>query len=81
MKKVITLTAPMTASVYAIPYEEGELIKKNDDEILQLESMKVITGVLSPVDGQIEKFLVHEGQIVNQRDKLVIISYEELTNA
>lgn len=77
MKKIVTLTAPMTASVYAIPFEEGEEVKKDIDEVLQLESMKLITGVLSPVDGKIERFLVHEGQIVNQRDKLVIISYEE----
>jgi pyruvate carboxylase subunit B len=55
-----------------IKVKEGDEVKKGD-VIVVLEAMKMENPVESPVDGKVEKILIHDGQSVNVGDILMII--------
>lgn len=64
------LKCPMPGMITEICVEEGADVRRGQ-EILRMESMKMETGVASPVDGQIEKILVQPSDAVETDQVLV----------
>jgi biotin carboxyl carrier protein len=73
--EMTTLVAPMTSSVQDILYEVGESVSVGDD-LMTLESMKVMHNITSPCKGKITKIFVEIGEVVNQEDELLQIEEE-----
>ncbi len=64
------MKCPMPGMVTEICVEEGADVRRGQ-EILRMESMKMETGIASPVDGQIEKILVQPSEAVETDQVLV----------
>jgi propionyl-CoA carboxylase alpha chain len=72
-KKVVqenVLRCPMPGMVVAICVSEGSYVRRGD-ELVRMESMKMESGIASPVDGLVEKILVHAGQTVETDETLL----------
>ncbi len=73
-KKIVPeniLKCPMPGLVVAVSVQEGSYVRRGD-ELLRMESMKMESGIASPVDGQVEKILVQSGQTVETDETLMI---------
>ena len=66
------LKAPMPGLVVAIPFEEGQEIKKGQ-VILILESMKMQNELKSPRDGTMGRIRVKVGESVEQKQTLLSV--------
>lgn len=66
------LKAPMPGLVVAIPFEEGQEIKKGQ-VILILESMKMQNELKSPRDGTMGRIRVKMGESVEQKQTLLSV--------
>jgi propionyl-CoA carboxylase alpha subunit len=72
-KKIVqenVLKCPMPGMVVAISVTEGSYVHRGD-ELVRMESMKMESGIASPVDGLVEKILVEAGQTVETDDTLM----------
>jgi acetyl-CoA carboxylase biotin carboxyl carrier protein len=69
----IELVSEMTAVVLSLECAEGDLVAAGD-EVMVLESMKMEIPVIATSNGTLTRFLVAEGQTVDARDVLAIIS-------
>ena len=76
MTRRIAVTAPCTASVYALIVIEGDVVATSE-ELMILESMKVLISVLAPSAGRVVKVSVQEGEVVDQGSTLVALETEE----
>jgi biotin carboxyl carrier protein len=71
-KKEIVITVPMPGLVIDIEVKEGDQITLGQGLIV-VEAMKMQNEIKAPRDGIVKKIFVKKGQIVNSRDKLLII--------
>ena len=72
-KKVVQeniLKCPMPGMVVAVCVSEGTNVRRGD-ELIRMESMKMESGIASPVDGLVEKILVQAGQTVETDETLL----------
>ena len=72
-KKVVQeniLKCPMPGMVVAVCVSEGSYVRRGD-ELVRMESMKMESGIASPVDGLVEKILVQPGQTVETDETLL----------
>lgn len=64
------LKCPMPGMVTEVCVEEGAHVRRGQ-AVIRMESMKMEAGVASPVDGQIDKILVKQGDAVESDQVLV----------
>jgi propionyl-CoA carboxylase alpha chain len=72
-KKVVQeniLRCPMPGIVVGVCVEEGAYVRRGD-ELIRMESMKMESGIASPVNGLVEKILVQAGQTVETDETLL----------
>ena len=62
--------AEIVASVLEVVVREGDQINEGDTLVI-LESMKMESGVASPIDGVIAEVLVNKGQAVEADQTLI----------
>ena len=72
----LAVSAPCTASVYCLVALEGDEVCA-EEELMKLESMKVLIDVLAPQAGRVVKVHVQEGELVDQGSTLVELEVEE----
>ncbi|MBI5250095.1 MAG: acetyl/propionyl-CoA carboxylase subunit alpha, partial [Desulfomonile tiedjei] len=65
------LKCPMPGLVTEVCVEDGAYVRRGQ-EMLRMESMKMETGVASPIDGQIDKIMVRSGDAVETDQVLVV---------
>jgi len=66
------VSAPMTASVFQIPVEQGQRVKAGE-KLIVLDAMKTEMTIGSPADGVVEKILCQSGQMVSAGQQLAIL--------
>ncbi len=64
------LKCPMPGLITAVCVDEGAQVRKGQ-ELMRMESMKMESGVASPVDGQIDEICVKPGQAVETDEVLL----------
>ncbi len=72
-QKVNEVKAPMPGLVLRALVNEGDVIKKGDS-LLVLEAMKMENVIKSPVDAQIAKIQVRQGQAVEKNQVLILFN-------
>jgi len=66
------VSAPMTASVFQIPVEQGQRVEAGE-KLIVLDAMKTEMTIGSPVAGVIEEILCQSGQMVSAGQQLAIV--------
>jgi propionyl-CoA carboxylase alpha chain len=64
------LLCPMPGLVVDVPVQKGDRVFRGQSLVI-LESMKMESGVASPIDGVIAEVLVQAGQAVEADDLLI----------
>ena len=64
------LLCPMPGLVVDVPVQKGERVFRGQSLVI-LESMKMESGVPSPIDGVVSEVLVQAGQAVEADDILI----------
>jgi propionyl-CoA carboxylase alpha chain len=73
------LPCPMPGLVVAVPVKPGDRVTRGQN-LITLESMKMESGVASPVDGTIAEVLVKTGDAIDAGDLLVRFMKEGICN-
>ena len=68
------LDSPLPGKIIKVCVTEGAEVQEGD-EILFLESMKMENPILSPVNGEVTKIAIKNGDIVDYGTLLAIIEY------
>ena len=66
------ISADLPGSIWQVLVEPGQIVIKGET-LLIIESMKMETAVIAPVDGKIEHILCAKGQIIDPGQKLCVL--------
>ena len=67
------IKSEVAGTVWKIVAEVGATLSA-DDPIMILESMKMEIPVASPVDGELKRILVEEGEVIDEGHSLAVIA-------
>ncbi len=68
-----SVTSPMQGMILAIKTKIGKEVKEGDP-LVTIEAMKMQNVIRSPFNGVVREILIHEGEIVNAGDVLMVVT-------
>lgn len=67
-----SITAPMQGMILAVKVKVGSNVAR-DDVVATIEAMKMQNDIRSPHDGKVREIFVHEGEIVNAGETVMVV--------
>ncbi len=69
-----TIEAPMTGTIKSVKVKSGDKVNEGD-EICELEAMKTVNSIYTPVSGTVTELNVAAGQTIKGRQTIAVIEY------
>ena len=66
------ITAPMAGNIWKIHVEVGDRVKY-EDELMELEALKMENPIYAPVDGTVAEIKVSENDAVEANQVLIVL--------